>query len=386
MKNLVVVSKVFATAIATLLISSLMVRVSAQNEAASAQTGTEDGRGRARLYDPYPPGILPADLGFEAARVEREVNTIFKEAIGQWQALPPLNVQGNPPTLQGSGYQAVEILGKLLNFDQNMSPFKNEACAFCHMPYAGFSGPIPSVNLTMVAYPGSARYRANKRTAQRYPYSPDFPVLEYNAVQGLFFGGNFWDSRATGYKLQSPDSEQAQHPPVDTGEMGLSDTACIAFRLQTAEYRSLFEDVWGDSLDIRFPPNTKRICDTPGGAAQFGTSATPIALSLADRSKANSVYDHWGQSLSKYERSLALSAFSSKFDAFLAGAYTLSADEMAGYKLFDGKGNCNSCHLDGRSTECIAQEYGCSTQSSSLTDTGTKALVRPCVHVLRICQ
>jgi cytochrome c peroxidase len=49
-----------------------------------------------------------------------------------------------------------------------------------------------------------------------------------NAVQGLFFGGNFWDSRSTGYKLQSPDSEQAQHPPVDTGEMGFADTACIA--------------------------------------------------------------------------------------------------------------------------------------------------------------
>src|SRR5437016_11500811 len=121
---------------------------------------------------------------------------------------------GNPPTLQGTGYQAVQILGKLMNFDENMSPFKNRACAFCHMPYAGFSGPIPSVNLTMVAYPGSEEFRAGKRTAQRYPYSPRFPVLQYNATQGLFFGGNFWDARSTGLFLQSPDAEQAQHPPV----------------------------------------------------------------------------------------------------------------------------------------------------------------------------
>jgi cytochrome c peroxidase len=28
----------------------------------------------------------------------------------------------------------------------------------------------------------------------------------------------------------------------------------------------------------------------------------------------------------------------------------MTSDEMAGYKLFRGKGNCNSCHLDGRST------------------------------------
>ena len=330
-------------------------------------------------YNPYPPGILPPDLDSEIARVQREVNFIEGEALTESRALPPLilsNTQGvgNPPTLEGTGYQAVEVLGKLLNYDENMSPFRDEACAFCHLPYAGFSGPIPSVNLTMVAYPGSFHFRAGKRTAQRYTYSPDFPVLEYNAVQGLFFGGNFWDARATGYELQSPDSEQAQHPPVDTGEMMFPDTACIAFRLQSAAYKTLFEEVWGDSLDIRFPKDTEEICETPGG--NFPT-ATPIELTPEDRAKANDVYDHWGQSISKFERSLRVSAFSSKFDAFLAGNYTMTSDEMAGYKLFDGKGNCNSCHLDGRSTLCTAQQYGCSTTSSSLTDTGTKALVRP---------
>ena len=61
------------------------------------------------------------------------------------------------------------------------------------MPYAGFSGPIPSVNLTMIAYPGSVEFRAGKRTAQRYTYAPFFPILNYNETQGLFFGGNFWD-------------------------------------------------------------------------------------------------------------------------------------------------------------------------------------------------
>jgi cytochrome c peroxidase len=45
-----------------------------------------------------------------------------------------------------------------------------------------------------------------------------------------------------------------------------------------------------------------------------------------------------------------VSAFSSKFDAFLAGKYKLTADEMAGFELFNGEGNCNSCHLDGRGT------------------------------------
>ena len=136
-------------------------------------------------------------------------------------------------------------------YDKNISPGKNQACASCHMPYAGFSGPIPSVNLTMVAYPGTVHFRAGKRTPQRHPYAPFFPVLQYNQAQGLFFGGNFWDSRATGYKLRIPDAEQAQGPPVDTQEMGFPDTACIAFRLSQAAYRPLFEEVWGQgSFDI----------------------------------------------------------------------------------------------------------------------------------------
>jgi cytochrome c peroxidase len=325
------------------------------------------------VYNPYPPGILPSNLASEVARVQGEIRTTENEALGEAQSLPTPNPRGQPLTLQGSGYQSVEVLGKLLNFDLNISPGENQACASCHMPYAGFSGPIPSVNLTMIAYPGTFHYRAGKRTAQRYTYSPDFPVLEFNSTQSVpgmtaaFFGGNFWDARATGYKLQSPDAEQAQHPPVDTQEMGFPDTACIAYRLSTAVYRPLFEVVWGDSFTISWPSETEQICDTPGGAAVFGANVTPIPLSADDRTKANNIYDHWGQSISFYERSVRVSAFTSKFDAFLAGKYTMTADEMAGYQLFNGKGNCNSCHLDGLST----------TLSPGQTDTGTFASTRP---------
>jgi cytochrome c peroxidase len=332
----------------------------------------EDGRTKfvaspAPSYNPYPPGILPSDLDSEIARVERETQIIFNEALNEWRALSPPTLAGNPPTLHGSGYEAVEILGKLMNFDQNISPFRNEACGFCHMPYAGFSGPIPSVNLTMIAYPGTFRYRAGKRTAQRYTYSPDFPVLEYNTTQGAFFGGNFWDGHSTGYKLQSADAEQAQHPPVDTQEMGFPDAACVAFRLSKAVYRPLFELVWGADFHIRWPGDTEQICATPGGAARFGGSPTPIPLSPEDRAKANNIYDHWGQSISKYERSNRLSPFTSKFDTFLEGKYTLTPDEMAGYNLFNGKANCNSCHLDGRST----------TLKAGQNDTGGAADMRP---------
>src|SRR6266436_4863566 len=269
-RKLIALSAVFITAIATLLISSQSVLVSAQGGAAPAQPPPP-------FYNPYPPGILPPDLPQEIERVRREVRFIESEALAQWQALPPPTLTGQPPILAHTGQRANVLLGKVMNFDENISPFKNRACAFCHMPYVGFGPPIPSVNLTMIAYPGSFEFRAGKRNPQRYTYAPFFPVLQFNTTQKLFFGGNFWDSRATGYLLGSPDAEQSQGPPVDTQEHALSDTACIAFRLSTAVYRPLFETVWGvGSLDIKFPPNTEDICETPGGASIFGTNATPI--------------------------------------------------------------------------------------------------------------
>jgi cytochrome c peroxidase len=331
------------------------------------------------VYNPYPPGILPADLVSEIARVRREVTGLFDEALREWLALPPPVLTGQPPTLQGTGYQMVQVLGKLMNFDENISPFRNRACGFCHMPYAGFSGPIPSVNLTMVAYPGSEAFRAGKRTAQRYTYLPRFPVLQLNEAQGLFFGGNFWDGRSTGFLLQSADAEQAQHPPVDTQEHALPDTACIALRLSQAVYRPLFEQVWGSgSLAINFPFNSEAICATPGGAAVFGGNNTPIPLSPADRTKANRVYDNWGQSISAYEASPRISAFSSKFDAYLAGNYTLTAEEQAGYDLFRGKAGCNTCHLDGRgSTQTPGTGSGSIPSTTTGTDTSAPANVEP---------
>jgi cytochrome c peroxidase len=318
-------------------------------------------------YNPYPHNILPPDLQSELLRVRHEVANIFGRYLAEWHALPPPTRTGQPPTLQGTGYDAVRILGGLLNYDENMSPFRNVACASCHMPYAGFSGPIPSVNLTMIAYPGTYRYRAGKRTAQRYTYSPKFPVFNLEQAinpgfAGVFIGGNFWDGRATGFLLQSPDAEQAQHPPVDTQEMGMPDTACIALRISQAQYRPLFELVWGVDFDIHFPADAEQICSTPGGA--FGSNATPVTLSAVDRTKANNIYDHWGQSISFLESSNDISPFTAKVDANMRGLYPYNAQEIAGVTLFSGKGNCNSCHLDGTTTKLTPGQ----------TDTGNIAL------------
>jgi len=345
--------------VVALCMSASQRKVLAQSAAAAAEP----------VYNPYPPGILPSNLDSELARVLREVDGVEAEAITQWKAITPPVATGQPPILQNTGVASVEILGKLMNYDKTISPNENKACASCHMPYAGFSGPIPSVNLLMIAYPGSAPFRAGKRTAQRYTYSSYFPPLQYDATQGLFFGGNFWDSRATGYLTRTPDGEQSQFPPVDPNEMASPDTACIAYKLSLAPYAPLFEQIWGaGSLSsIKWPSDVASVCATPEGAAEFGSNTQPLALSPSDRTLATNDYDHWAQSMSAFEHSLSISPFTSKFDAFLKGTYKMTSDEAAGYALFNGKGNCNSCHLDGRGT----------TLQPTQTDTSTAADVTP---------
>src|SRR5258708_38761339 len=88
-RKLIALSAVFVTAIGTLLISSQTVLVSAQNGAASAHKKGDREEPPPPFYNPYPPGILPADLDSERARGLRELDTIDFGAQARLQALPP---------------------------------------------------------------------------------------------------------------------------------------------------------------------------------------------------------------------------------------------------------------------------------------------------------
>ena len=48
---------------------------------------------------------------------------------------------GAPPDNQ---VQQIELLGKAMLYDKELSVYRNEACAFCHMPETGFTGPSRS--------------------------------------------------------------------------------------------------------------------------------------------------------------------------------------------------------------------------------------------------
>jgi len=232
----------------------------------------------------------------EIASVEAEIRSVETETLAR--------VQHGP--LDAS--QQILLLGKLLFYDPELSVRRNEACAFCHMPETGFSGPVSALNQTTASYPGSVRTRFNGRSPQTHAYASFSPVLHYNAPQGDMVGGAFWDMRATGLRLNSPLAEQAQGPPLDPKEMGLIEPACVVYRASQRPYRSLAEHLWGaQAFAIRWPADVKTVCDRPGPAPE--ANPRPVRLPPVDRGIAQATYDQIAQAIAAYEGSPEVNSF-----------------------------------------------------------------------------
>src|ERR1700719_4522339 len=179
----------------------------------------------------------PASLQQEIAQVEQQVDSIEANALA---AIPSL-VPGSPERLPG--------LGKILFYDKALSVNRNEACAFCHMPQTGFQGAIERLNKAEVAQPGSVRTRFSLRKPPSAAYAAFSPPLFYADKPGeakcthCFIGGNFWDLRATGQRLQNPTAMQAEGSPLNPTEMANPDPACVVRRMSERPYKGLFESV-----------------------------------------------------------------------------------------------------------------------------------------------
>src|SRR5947208_15399293 len=247
----------------------------------------------------------------EIAQVEAEIDRIEAQTIERLTQPPDNQVQ------------QVELLGKLILFDKELSVYRNEACMFCHMPETGFTGPVSELNRTTGAYPGSLRTRFSDRKPQSHAYAALSPVLHYNRAQGDLVGGNFWDLRPTGRRLGNPAAEQAQGPPTNPVEMGLPDIACFVYRASQRPYRALFEKVWGpQAFAIEWPPDVQQICDRPGPPP--ANEPIPVHLGPADRGRAAATFDQMAQAIAMYEASAEVTAFTSKFDAVLANKAQLT--------------------------------------------------------------
>ncbi len=209
-------------------------------------------------------------------------------------------------------------VGRLIFFDKRLSANANQSCASCHDPAVGWTGPLSPVNAAGAVYEGSVPGLFGNRKPPSSAYATESPVLHLSAVlsQPRFVGGNFWDGRATGEELGTPAADQALGPFLNPVEQALAAPSDVVSRICDGPYGEQFRQVWGDE-----------ICQ-------------PANVTAA--------YDAVGLSVAAFEASSESNAYTSKFDAFEAGAAQLTQEERLGLRLFQGKGRCATCHaLDG---------------------------------------
>ncbi len=227
-------------------------------------------------------------------------------------------------------------LGRAIFFDKELSLNGNQSCASCHDPDWGFSGPSSQVNAHGAVFEGSVAGAFGNRRPPSAAYATFSPVLR---PEGPFVGGSFWDGRATGQRLGDAAAEQAQGPFLNPAEMALRDAACVVHRVSQGRYAALWASVYGEGASaIDLPSDASSLCAAAG---------EPLPLSPAVRAQVQVEYDNIARAIAAFEGSKHVNAFTSRFDAFLAGRAELTEEERLGLQLFQGKARCAACHSSG---------------------------------------
>ena len=278
---------------------------------------------------------------------------ITRAALITYPIMIALSTGVSSALASGDGLTPIEDLGKKIFFDEDLSIRKNQSCASCHGPEAGWTGPDSDFNAHGAVYEGSIKGKFGNRKPPSSAYASLAPIfyadygnrlLGHNdeglAIDPLFVGGNFWDGRATGWELGNPAADQAQGPFLNPVEQALPDAACVVYRVCEGSYGDLFDAVWNPKVCmIDWPNNINGMCHMPDGV---------VALSPQDRKKVDAAYDRVALSIAAFEGSTASNAFTSKIDAHRAGFYEFTAEEELGRQIFRGKGRCLACHVGAK--------------------------------------
>ncbi|WP_373511007.1 cytochrome-c peroxidase [Thiocapsa sp.] len=199
----------------------------------------------------------------------------------------------------------LEVLGRLLFFDPNLSRNRTQSCATCHDPDAGFADARGEGALRAVSL-GDDGTSLGDRNAPTAAYARFSPVFQRTPA-GKYVGGQFLDGR-------EPDlAGQAGGPPLNPIEMGMPDKASVVVRLrENPGYVTAFEqhfgaDIWTD------------------------TDAAYAAMTRA---------------IAAFEQTDFFAPFDSKYDRYLRGEYRMTATEELGMTLFFSAQftNCHLCH------------------------------------------
>jgi len=252
--------------------------------------------------------------------------------------LIPASVMASPKPLADS-LTPIEELGEFLYFDEDLSEPAGQSCSSCHDPTVGFDDPDSDLPVSEGVIPGLFGGRNSPISA----YAMYSPIFHFDAGEGLWIGGQFWDGRAMGYVLGDPLADQAVGPFLNPVEMANTSKQQVIDDIKVSEYAELFEQVWG-----------------PGSLNDVETA-----------------YDQVGLSIAAFERTQLFAQFNSKYDAYLAacisnggdmddcakgvgktaekvGKKIFSKEEWYGLQLFMGENNNDGILQKGEGAMCAA--------------------------------
>lgn len=268
-----------------------------------------------------------------------------KSVLSLWLACSLLAaaVTGFAATGPQPGLTDLELLGKKLFFDANLSTPKFQSCAVCHLPAVGWTGPDMFINARGGVYEGAVPGRFGNRKPPSAAYATLSPKFHYDMVEEIFVGGNFWDGRATGEEFLNPAHEQALGPFLNPVEQNNPSKWAVVGKVCMSQYADLYKT----EFMARYP------------------KMNPCMEKNVDKA-----YNFIGEAIAFYEDSAEVNQFSSKWDYYKKGMAELSTLEKRGMMLFFGPNDndgylgsnegagCSACHPDGNFTDFTYDNIG----------------------------
>jgi len=215
------------------------------------------------------------------------------------------------------GLTDLQLLGKRVFEDTNLSEPRGMSCASCHASAHAFQGNNGSPIAAVAA--GSTPDKLGRRktpTIMYKTYSPEFGFykdVDEGKETVVAKGGQFWDGRA------SDLVEQPATPLIDPVEMNNPSIEAVVEKVKAGDYADLAAAVFGK--DTFADPKT----------------------AMANLSSA----------IFAYEATPRFAPFSSKFDDYLRGKAKLTPIEARGFELFANprQGNCIACHVGSKESK-----------------------------------
>jgi cytochrome c peroxidase len=254
-------------------------------------------------------GLLAAGLHAASApdaRWTEEERAIIRSLA--LDALPPL--PADPSNRVADDPRAAD-LGRALFFDTRLSADGQVACATCHLPERQFQDDVPLA-------------RGVGMTTRR-----TMPIAGMAHSPFLF-----WDGRKDSLWSQALGPLES---PVEHGGTRTQYAHLIA-----QHHRERYEAVFGPLPDTDHLPPQAGPVEDPEAAKAW------MAMPETDREAVNRVFANIGKAIAAFERTIVPTP--TRFDAYASalgssgGAGILTEEEVAGLRLFIGKGECINCH------------------------------------------